>query len=276
MKQCGQVPSYGGFTLLEVMITLAISSVMLVTAIIAFGGQQRRTSFQQGMRDIESRVRDVLNDVSVGYYPTNLSNCLYTTSGPFFRSTSSEQGKNFDCVFVGKAIHFQDEAYTIYSVVGNQKNEIGTNIQNFHESLPVLDEATKADTNYGWGLRLKEMYADGAAPVTGTTLVVLASTVNATGSVSGAPNELNSGIQRVIPYVSGYPVGSEAFTNSSSSDLKVAIQAIGGFPTSNKLTLCFEDASSGVGRQFEGIVIEGGRKPASVRRQTDSDTPRCT
>jgi type II secretory pathway pseudopilin PulG len=98
-----------GFTIIETLIVLAVTSAMFIVAILAFSGQQEKTRFAQANRDTESKVRDVANDVSAGYFPEVVGwNCTATGgAAPVIDEDSgSGQGTNQDCIFIGKALHF--------------------------------------------------------------------------------------------------------------------------------------------------------------------------
>lgn len=270
----------GGFTLFETMIVLAVSSVMLITAIVAFGGQQRKTQFTQSLRDLESQISDVMNDVQTGFYPTSLRNCSRTATGPQFTAgTPSEQGVNLECIFVGKAVHFQQDSFTAYSLVGNRLDASSRPVASFTASFPRIIDASAEETEYKWGLRLTQFYTgtSTASPAeTNRALVVIASTTNDTGFV-GSSNQLNSGVQRVTPLLSGSTAAnSVTVADATEAALTSAIRGITTWPATNRLTICFEDAPSGAGRLIGGLIITGGNEDMDVRIQNDQDNPRCT
>lgn len=99
-----------GFTIVETLIVLAVTTAMFIVAITAFSGQQERTRFSQATRDITSKVTDVANDVSAGYFAdTSEWTCTQRpTDSPLIDrgAVASGQGKNQDCIFLGKALQF--------------------------------------------------------------------------------------------------------------------------------------------------------------------------
>ena len=101
--------SLAGFTIIEVMIFLAVSGGLLISAIATISGQQGRTQFTTGVREFESRIQDLINDVETGYFPSNLQlECrIGGDSGPDFDIDATvSQGTNQECVFLGKALQF--------------------------------------------------------------------------------------------------------------------------------------------------------------------------
>lgn len=107
-----------GYTILEVMIFLAISGFMLIAAMVAIGGRQQEVQFQQAARDFEDKINDLISDVEVGYFVRDAQfGCRAVgTADPvpeiFFESGESGnvQGESGDCVLVGKTIIMGDEA----------------------------------------------------------------------------------------------------------------------------------------------------------------------
>jgi len=102
-----------GYTIIEVVIFLAISAAMLLAASLLISGRQQKTLFTQSVVDFERQIQDIANDVSTGYYPADSRvNC--TVTGSIAKASyagGNEQGSNSDCVFVGKLIHFYPDDY---------------------------------------------------------------------------------------------------------------------------------------------------------------------
>ncbi len=116
------------FTIVEVMIVLAVTSALLIMSLRLITGQQGKTEFVQAINDIQSVINDTINHVSTGFYPkAGNFTCVASLAGartdgktaPVVTSVASNQGTNKDCAFVGEAIHFtQTSAYTLYNVIG--------------------------------------------------------------------------------------------------------------------------------------------------------------
>lgn len=121
----------GGYTIIEVMIFLLISSALLGSATTMISGKQERTLFTQTVTTFDQKLKDILNDVSTGYYPTDESfGCRLIGAGPTEQIDFSgvrEQGTNTGCLFLGRATEFvwPGRHYDTYTLVGSQN---GTNL----------------------------------------------------------------------------------------------------------------------------------------------------
>jgi type II secretory pathway pseudopilin PulG len=89
-----------GYTVVEVMLFLAISGALLSVSIIGMNGQQDRLRFQQSMQDIEFRIRNTLNNVDQGYLAKPDDNVTYSCNG----AVSAQVSSRSECVFVGKEV----------------------------------------------------------------------------------------------------------------------------------------------------------------------------
>ncbi len=117
--------SQGGFSVIEVLIVLAITGALFVSAAILIAGKQNQTAFGQAMRQVQSQIQQALNDVATGYFPD--SNSFRCTAGatPVLSLMASAQGANSGCIFLGKAIQFKvsatdPEQFAVYTVTGLQ------------------------------------------------------------------------------------------------------------------------------------------------------------
>lgn len=171
-----------GYTLLEVMIVLAISGGLLVSTMFLISGQQQRTQFSQAIKEIESQIQDVINDVATGYYAnTGDFACDATTEGPRLTGSATDtQGENKDCVFLGRVMHFgvrdsENEQYNILNVIGLREhfsNGQYQQSQTLGDARPVAmapgsqdDPASFPDTTDSrqlrFGLRILSMRVNG-------------------------------------------------------------------------------------------------------------------
>ncbi len=163
-----------GYTLVEVMVFLALTSFLLVTAIATVSGRQQQVQFSQSARDFESKISDIINDVSTGFYPTGgTAACNVNVTGRPVISVGSNQdlGTNEDCLYVGKAIQFSPSPggasqYWVYNLAGRRKVESGSSIvSSIDEALPVavaipsnpsFNDSVEIN-NLQYGLRVKSV-----------------------------------------------------------------------------------------------------------------------
>lgn len=135
-----------GYTILEVLIFIAVSSLMFVTAIVAIGGRQQQVQFSQGAREFDAKIQDIINDVTTGYFPTNETISCSIINGEVQVQSSSDQklGTNDDCIYIGKAVQFQPNGESskiiIYSLAGKRF----VDATSLTPSLSIADASPKA------------------------------------------------------------------------------------------------------------------------------------
>ena len=140
MKEGRSVRLTGGFTILEVMIFLIVTGVLLVAAMSLLSGQQNRTAFRQSIRENESQFKTTINEVASGFYPNNGNfSCSVSPGGiPTFTSaTTTEQGQNEDCLFLGKVVRVNPggTSYSIYTIAGRRLAS-GTEVTQLQDANP--------------------------------------------------------------------------------------------------------------------------------------------
>jgi type II secretory pathway pseudopilin PulG len=130
-----------GYTIVEVIIVMAITAALLISALALISGQQQRTEFSQSINDINSQIQDVMNDVSTGYY-ANTGN--FTCDATGLHSGTNNQGTNKDCIFIGRAMQFgvggNKSAFDIYNIIGQRQITSGgttKEVQSFAETQPL-------------------------------------------------------------------------------------------------------------------------------------------
>lgn len=138
-----------GYTIVEVMIFLAVTSLLFVMIAVTFAGQRGRTQFTTAARDVESRLQDLTNDVSVGFYPSSGDfTCIQSAGRPAITGTPSDQGTNVACIFLGRVVQFQAggdaNRYDVYSVVGLRQSG-GQDVSNYDEAQPATSEVLREE-----------------------------------------------------------------------------------------------------------------------------------
>jgi prepilin-type N-terminal cleavage/methylation domain-containing protein len=131
--RAGQRP-VSGYTIVEVMIVLAVSGVMFLIAASFINGKQARTAFTAGVNQMASNLQDIIEQVTDGKYSDIPLSCLFDgtrTPALTFPAGNNQQGTNASCVFLGKILHFQEsglpgttytQQYEIFSLAGGRAN----------------------------------------------------------------------------------------------------------------------------------------------------------
>ncbi len=145
----------GGYTILETMIFLAVTAMLFIAAMTTIGGKQATVQFTQGIRDTQSKIQDVINNVSTGYFPTDSNfKCIVGDAipannipnvAPSFTLGASIQGSSEKCVSLGKVLEFANSAtasegatnYNIISVAGRRINNSGQEVLSLDEAKPT-------------------------------------------------------------------------------------------------------------------------------------------
>jgi type II secretory pathway pseudopilin PulG len=112
-----------GYTIIEVMIVLAVSGMMFVIAAGFIGGKQARTAFNDGVNQLAASLQDTIEQVSDGKYSDVPLH--YTCNGPSVNpgGAYNGQGTSSSCVFLGKIIHFTENDatdYETFSIIGSR------------------------------------------------------------------------------------------------------------------------------------------------------------
>ena len=136
-----------GYTVIEVLIFIAVSSLMFITAMIAINGRQQQVQFSQGTREFDAKIRDIINDVTTGYYPANdtVSCQVVASEVQIEASTGQTIGTNSECIYIGKVLQFNlngvSDSFKIYNLAG--KRFVGDDLT---PTLSIDEAAPKAVT----------------------------------------------------------------------------------------------------------------------------------
>lgn len=253
-----------GYTIVEVIIFLAISGFMFVLAASFVQGRQGKAEFQQGMNAVNTQVRDVMNDVGNGYFPSNENfRCEATSGAPSFPTggTAKAQGTNQGCVFMGKVMHFgvagtDLSGYSIYTLAGRQykgTQQEGIFPTSFSEARPVVVRASTVDmTDRGrlkWGLRITKATTtatdpNGVRPLSGIGFF------SSFGSYETS-DSLSSGSQStvVVPIFGPLDASEDAMMGAINSYV-----VDGNVDRTPNIVLCFEGGRG----QFGTLTLGGG------------------
>ena len=254
----------GGYTIIEVLIVLAIALVTFFVAVTVFSGRQGRTEFSQAMRDVESRIKTAVNDVGVSQFPdaSNYS-CEIDNSSrrPKLTSVPEGTGQNEDCIFLGKAVQLiadnnpgTVDSLNVYTVLGRRTTNGTASVTSFSDANPSpIVESTPG----GGDPDLTEEYTMlfGAAVASASATKVDGSSGNT--DLVGFYNSLQpteptaQGSQSLL--TKGY-MGFDTNPSNPKSQIKQAIEGAPLYPSSDikAWTVCFQSGSS---NEFAQLIV---------------------
>ena len=270
-----------GYTIVEVMIFLAVSGFMFIIAAAFVSGKQSIAEFRQGMNEINTQVQQAINDVGNGFYPSGAGfACSANASGLTINGGGgSVQGANQGCVFLGKVIQFglggDGTRYAVYTVAGSQFANgaaSGNPPASFAEALPtaVDDSNGGAVTNINltqtstlqWGLKATKMTDNGA-------------NVSAIGFMSSFAGQAAGSLASGSQAINAVTIPSPAVGAGDSEGAMVS-KINGGVKDANvqahpNILICFDGGAG----QFGSLTIggSGGNQRLATSVQITGSSP---
>ena len=265
-----KTPYRRGFTIIEVMIFLAISGVMFLVAADFINGKEAQAEYTQGMNNANSTIQTIINDVSNGNYPIPLSGLSFPCGGIAINighSLTPVDG-TAGCSFIGKVLVPEDNSvvYSLLSVAGCQFFVSGISgcsptpaslPLNLQEEAPTVISQDSITAEWPGGMQVTKLayYTGGNWHSTG-----------AIGFIGSLPNKQNGGLLQS----GSQPTSIVIFPNSSLADPLASIisdiNSIGSSGSSGQLLgqgyvlMCFiglnnERGSLTIGSQSGGAQI---------------------
>lgn len=267
-----------GYTIVEVMMFLAISGFMFVIAAGFLSGKQATAEFKQGMSAMNDQIKSTINDVANGVYPGKSDFSCTSSGGTYTWSTGTPntQGQNKGCVFVGKILFFpganlgagRKDIYKIETVAGTQfvdsaltpprsynasnpSNPVVVNLPNTGSIVDLTETKTME-----WGLKIKTATTTAATP---NDVIGIGFYGSPAGSVSATDSSTASGSQTVhaAPLSSMSNVGGIKL-HGEPLDTTIA--------TPRATILCFDGGSGKYGSITIGGSVVGGVPTVSGSR----------
>lgn len=259
----GGVLGIRGYTIVEVMIFLAVSGGLLVAATSIIGGKQERVRFTQSIDRFSQNVQDVLNDVSTGYYPTQ-GNFSCTNPGAggvvvFDNNVANSQGTNKDCVFLGKIIQLgtapDKTAYNVFTMAGIRT---ATDLSN--SGARLLAAGGNPGLQESMNIPVDVEIVDIVSKTNPTRNFDGVAIVSEFSQVSGASRTLSGNASRVTvyEYTGGYGAGN-------------ITQSINNFRTTEGIVVCLRQKNTS---NFGALII-GASGQLSVDKVVDRRLPEC-
>jgi prepilin-type N-terminal cleavage/methylation domain-containing protein len=284
MKKGGT--SVAGFTIIEVMIVLAVTGILFAAAVTLIAGRQNKTEFTQAINQVQSQIQQVMDNVSNGYYASQQNfTCLPGNSAPpTITTTSSNRGSNNGCIFFGKVMQFETgNTINSYTIIGNQTATGGLPAQSFTESgvEPILLAPDSGSSTVPWekdqvyleyGLTVASMQYNNTN--IGAIAVASSPSNPSTSYLTSGPQQVNitpiPGTSISDPDPSQLPGGYTTIRNINTALQGSTIGANSN--PSGGIKICFK---SGTTNQSGLITIGGNNQQALVTLAVKSSTD-CT
>jgi type II secretory pathway pseudopilin PulG len=244
-----------GFTIVEVMIFLAVSGLLFVSAATLLAGQQGKTQFSQAIHEIFSQLQSLTNNVQIGYYSNaNNFSCQIndTTTGAaptIVAMPGPGQGSNLGCVFIGQFIQFSpsnnNTQYSLYTVIGRQfQGATGSSpaVTSINQARPTsLTNGATQTITLPAGLQIGSIsYNDPNQGGGGPQYTSLFGFISSFAQTQASTQSLQSGAQSVslipLPVVIGNSNAGNAYLNISPTG--------GGSTSTNDINTFFQSNSN--------------------------------
>lgn len=158
-----------GFTLIEVMLFLAMSGILFVVIYRSIDGTIGRAEFTESARDLQSALQLQLNEVSTGISDGAINDCNATAGSiNFSTTTDSSSGNSESCVTLGKAITVGSDQLQVDTLVGRRLNSElfdESDQELVRQSFPTRykDGASlnSKSIEYRWGATVEEVRLSG-------------------------------------------------------------------------------------------------------------------
>ena len=205
-----------GFTIVETLIVLAVTSALFTSAAIMISGRQAKTEFLTATNDLQQQLQDVINQTASGNFPnSNNFTCTAMASNmPRLTNGGASQGTNGDCVFLGKAVQLgsSDTPNKLLSyVIAGNRLLAGSEVTQLSDAYPEAVAPGVTNNTTLQGVTTSQLIQAGltlvlpAHPMTDATGTALSgfavlSSLASTSNAGGACNGVCSGSQHLMLY----------------------------------------------------------------------------
>lgn len=261
-----------GYTIVEVMIVLAVTGLMAVATAVAINGRQNVTEFQTSVNNLKTQIQQVANEVANGTFPDHDGTyCQKSASGkPVLTTTPPADGSDGECMFVGKLLHFYSSGtatntFSVTPLVGLNQDDYGSDPTNTYASAKLIADAGKTVTNtLGYGMVLQSL----KLPMNEGSFAFVQSLNNSSYSTAG-------GYAQHINILGLGPSSGSSSTNQSQDELNAfnAALATGNTPAkplnyylNPTITMCFDSGST---NQHATFTIDANNSNLDVESSID-------
>ncbi len=267
-----------GYTILEVMIVLAVSGVMFLIAASFINGKQEKAAFTNGVNQFASTIQDTINEVTDGQYSDIPVDCSFNGTTTISAGTNPNnyiQGQNAPCVFLGKVLHLSylggQSNYEVLTVAGGRVDNLGNPITNLtgadNADPKVVIPTPDSLTIYGTvpqGLDVNNVLENGSTNSYAIGFFQTQGTSDGEGGLQDGPqtvgmyyiNGLDSSANKTFTFSPTYPL-STYLTPATSVDICLSDGV-------QYADIKLGDSGSNASQLSVSVVKYGTSKPAGI------------
>ncbi|MEI7539704.1 MAG: prepilin-type N-terminal cleavage/methylation domain-containing protein [Candidatus Saccharibacteria bacterium] len=152
--------STSGFTIIEVMLVLAISSLLTMGAIIGLSGSLNTQRYRDSVSSLQSLIQKQFSDVNNVSNVDSTLNCAVVAGAPVLTDAGVNVSKGkTDCVILGKLITTNDgKTVFTYNVIGAAISGAFTgDVAMLQASKIILNSVGVESYDLEWGASLKNI-----------------------------------------------------------------------------------------------------------------------
>ncbi len=251
-----------GFTIVEVLIVLAITGLLFVSAAATISGRTNKTQFQQSINDIVTALRQNINSTAIGYYPNNGDfTCTNSSNTMVIKQIANKQGMNGDCIFLGKAVQFgvtgtDPQQYITYPIAALRVDSNGEEVHDITQAKPAAVYPSAAQPNAPndsaidklmYGLTVSKMFYNNNPANTIGSFAVISDLSN----YSYSNSQLQSGSQQMLLV----PIATSVIGDSLPGAVgKINAKLPSSAAATSGVQICFDSGST----DQSGLVTIGG------------------
>lgn len=168
MKREVGAPKAAGFTIIEVMLFLAISGALVVALLVTVGTTISRQRFSDSINSTQAFVQQQVNEtLNVVNDRENNGGCSVGSGTTVIGGGTTGRGAS-DCVVLGRALDFTPDSETVktYPVVGYEPDTTtGTGAALLASYRPSIDTANGVNYDIAWSQKVSGIHPSGVTRV---------------------------------------------------------------------------------------------------------------
>ena len=175
---------HAGYTMSEVLIVLAVTTVMFAAIAAIMQGRQATAEFNQAVRDYEAKLLNVMSDVRTGFYQSGFQCTAAGSAPPAVVAAPVDPASNSGCIFVGKVLQPSTTvpSSSIFTLVGRRTvgGPTTDEVETMDQAQPVVAHMTDETYIHTFQLQVRRIIRMGS----GTTIHALGFVNKLSGGVS--------------------------------------------------------------------------------------------